>query len=222
MIVPDVTKTPEYRLGWEWATEHGPLLAELFTGKDVSTPELRVRLFKEATRMWPSQRDTMEHDLNQTAFVAGAIKAAIDTLPLTADALAATFEASMEMGTVWSTEQWKNHYLEELKKKPVGWWRRKFGDARPLDIVNVLSSAWRRDWAKERDRPDPGSKWAVLIDTMGSREISVLADLTRIEEHKSGDYFTYYVTSPDGSFEVLSRPVYAGGRMYRYPGEIVG
>ncbi len=218
----DITEIPEYRLGWEWAKEYGPILAELFTGREVSTPELRTRLFQEAVRRWPSQRDELTNDLRQTAFVAGALKAAIETLSFTTEGAAAAFEASLEMGAIWGAEVAKNRYLEELKKQPVGWWRRKFGDARPLDIVNALSVAWRRDWAKERGRPNPGSKWAVLIDTMGARELSALATLERIEERAQGEYFTYEVHGSEGDFEMIAAPVYQGGRIYRYPGEIVG
>lgn len=212
---------PEYQIGWEWATEHGPILAELFTGRDVSTPELRVRLFKEATRLWPSNRDDLENDLRQVAFVAGAMKAAIQTLTLSREAQAATFEAALEMNAIWSSEQVKAASLEVLKLKPAGWWRKKMGDTTPNDVVNAMSVAWRHDWAKERGRRDPGSKWAVLIDTMGARELDILAGVIRIEAKEDG-LPRWSVESRDEGFEIVSRPVYENGVMRRYPGEIVG
>lgn len=217
----DVTETPEYSLGWEWAKEHGPLLAELFTEKEVATQELRTRLFREASRRWPSDPGDLANDLRQTAFVAGAFKAAIQTLPLTPEAAAAVMEAAMEMGVIWGAEQRKIGALEALKEKPVGWWRRKMGDARPLDVVNALSVAWRHDWAKERGRPHPRSKWEVLIDTLGARELGTLADANYIEE-KGEEYAQYVIHTDDDTFSILSRPVYDGGRLMRYPGEIVG
>lgn len=217
----DITDAPEYRLGWEWAREHGPMLAELFTGRDVSTPELRKRLFQEAARRWPSERDDVANDLRQTAFVAGALKAAVETLPLSQEGAAATFDAALEMGVMWSSEQAKVRALEALKEKPSGWWRRKLGDARPLDVVNALSVAWRHDWAKERGRPHPGSKWAVLIDTLGPRELDTFAEVDRIERKVSG--YPVYVVHGDGeTFTLIAAPVFEGGRLHRYPGELVG
>lgn len=216
-----ITDTPEYSLGWEWAKEHGPLLAELFTGRDVSTPELRTRLFKEAARRWPSGSDNLVNDLKQTSFVAGALKAAIQTLPMTPEAVSAVMDAALEMGVIWSSEQGKAQALEALQAKPAGWWRRKMGVASPNDVVNAMASAWRHDWAKERGRRNPRSKWEVMIDTMGPRELWTLADATQITIREDG-LPRYVVETPEELFEVVSRPVYEGGRMTRYPGEIVG
>jgi hypothetical protein len=216
-----ISDTPEYRAGWEWATEHGPILAELFTGRDVSTPELRVRLFKEATRRWPSSSDNLINDLKQVAFVAGAVKAAVQTLPMTPEALSAIMDASLEMGFMWSSEQGKAKALESLQAKPSSWWRTKMGDASPNDVVNALSVAWRHDWAKERGRRNPRSKWEILIDVTGAREIEIFAEAVRIFE-EPGSPSTYTIESSEDSFQIISRPLYEGGRMLRYPGEIVG
>jgi len=216
-----ITDTPEYKSGWEWAKEHGPLLSELFTGKDVSTPELRKRLFQEATRRWPSSSDSLVNDLKQTAFVAGAIKAAVQTLPMAPESLTAIMDASLEMGMLWATEQGKAQALETLQAKPAAWWRKKMGDATPNDVVNALSVAWRHDWAKERGRQHPRSKWEVLIDATGAREIEILAEAIKISE-EPGSPFTYTIESEEDGFQIISRPLYEGTRMLRYPGEIVG
>jgi hypothetical protein len=217
----DITETPEYSSGWEWAVEHGPLLSELFTGRDVSTPELRTRLFREAGRRWPSGSDNLVNDLKQTAFVAGAIKAAVQTLRMSPEAQAAIFEAALEMGVIWSSEQGKAKALQMLQDKPAGWWRRKMGAATPNDVVNALSVAWRHDWSKERGRRHPRSKWEVMIDTMGPRELWILAEATQILIREDG-LPRYVVDAPEEAFEVVSRPVYEDGVMRRYPGEIVG
>lgn len=216
-----ITDTPEYRAGFEWATEHGPELAELFTGQDASTPELRVRLFKEATRRWPSAHDDLANDLKQVAFVAGAIKAAIQTIDVPRDLMLAANEAALQMGDLWRLEQAKARALETLKARPAGWWRTKMGDATPNDLVNALSFAWRHDHAKEKGRRDPKSKWEVLIDTLGPREIEILVDATKILERHDG-LSRYVIDAPEEAFEVISRPVYEGTWMRRYPGEIVG
>jgi hypothetical protein len=206
-----VTDSPEYQAGWAWATEHGPLLAELFSGKEVSTPELRVRLFREATRRWPSDPDDLMNDL----------KAAIKTLGNNREAVIAANEAGLEMSQLWSTEQGKARALEDLKKKPENWWRTRMGAATPNQVVNALSFAWRVDWAREKGRKNPRSKWEILIDTLGPREMEILADATAILERKDG-YERFVIDAPEDAFEIISRPAYEGGRMLRYPGEIVG
>jgi hypothetical protein len=216
-----VTDSPEYQAGWAWATEHGPLLAELFSGKEVSTPELRVRLFREATRRWPSDPDDLMNDLKQVAFVMGALKAAIKTLGNNREAVIAANEAGLEMSQLWSTEQGKARALEDLKKKPENWWRTRMGAATPNQVVNALSFAWRVDWAREKGRKNPRSKWEILIDTLGPREMEILADATAILERKDG-YERFVIDAPEDAFEIISRPAYEGGRMLRYPGEIVG
>lgn len=216
-----LTDAPEYQIGWEWATEHGPALAELFTGRDVSTPELRVRLFKEATRRWPSEPGNLVSDLKQVAFVAGAIKASVQTLKMAPETVTAILEAALEMSMLWSSEQGKAQALEAIQAKPAGWWRKKMGAATPNDVVNALSIAWRHDWAKERGRRNPHSKWEIMIDTMGPRELWVLAEATQILIREDG-LPRYVVDSSDEAFEVVSRPVYEEGVMLRYPGEIVG
>lgn len=216
-----ITDTPGYHAGFEWATEHGPLLAELFSSKEVSTPELRVRLFQEATRRWPSKHDDLGNDLKQVAFVAGAMKAAVRTMPMSPETLITMNEAAMDMGSLWSAEQTKAMALQALQAKSTGWWRKKMGDVSPNDVVNALASAWRHDWAKERGRSNPRSKWEVLIDATGAREIEILADAVKISEDP-GAPSTYTIESSEDSFQIISRPLFEGGRLLRYPGEIVG
>lgn len=172
-----ITETPEYRTGFEWATEHGPLLAELFSSREVSTSELRIRLFQEATRRWPSRHDDLGNDLKQVAFVAGAFKAAVRTLPMSHEALIAMNETAMEMGSLWGAEQAKAEALQILQEKPPGWWRKKMGDASPNDVVNALASAWRHDWAKERGRPNPRSLPASQDSTAEVRSVAAPARL---------------------------------------------
>lgn len=216
-----ITDTPEYRTGFEWATEHGPALAELFSNKEVSTPELRVRLFKEATRLWPSKHDDLANDLRQVAFVAGAMKAAVRTLQLSPEGMVAINDAGYEMGDLWRLEQIKARSLQTLQEKPASWWRTKMGDVTPNQVVGALSVAWRHDFAKEKGRRDPRSKWEILIDSLGPREIEILVDATKIYERNDG-LSRYVVDSPEDAFEVISRPLYEGNQMLRYPGEIVG
>lgn len=216
-----VTETSEYQAGWAWATEQGPMLSELFSNKDVTTPELRVRLFKEAIRRWPSDPSNLDNDLKQVAFVMGALKAVIKTLDHSREAVLAANEAGLEMSQVWSTEQGKARALEDLKKKPESWWRTKMGDAAPLQVVAALAFAWRVDWSKEKKRKNPMSRWEVLIDTLGPREMEILADATKIVEVQDQPY-RFLVDAPHEAFEIISRPQYEGRNLLRYPGEIVG
>lgn len=216
-----ITEAPEYKIGWEWATEHAPELSELFTGRDASTPELRVRLFREAIRRWPSVHDDLSNDLKQIAFVAGAIKAAIQTIDIPGDLLLAASEAAYQMGDLWRLEQAKVRALASLKARPMGWWRKKMGDATPNDVVNALSFAWRHDFAKEKGRRDPKSKWEVLIDSLGPRELEIFADAQAIFSKDEGPS-RFVVDAPEDAFEIISRPFYEDGTMRRYPGEIVG
>lgn len=217
----DITKTPEYTAGWEWATEFAPTLTELFTSREAATPELRRRLFQEAARRWPSTGDDLINDLKQTAFAAGAMKAVVQTLPLAPETASAVFDAALELGAIWSAEQAKAESLETLKKKPEAWWRKKLGGASPRDVLMALSGAWRRDWARERGRQNPKSKWEILIDTLGSRELGTLAEAVSIQEIVES-VSRYAIESEDDSFEIVSRPVYHQGRLIHYPGEIVG
>jgi len=217
----DITESPGYATGWAWAKEHGPDLSELFSSRSVATPELRTRLFKEASRRWPSDPNHLENDLLQVAFVAGAMKAAVETLPLEPQALAAIMDAAMEMGMTWSMEKAKVRALQALQAKPAGWWRKKLVGASPLDVVAVLSIAWRKDWAKERGRSDPKSRWEILIDTMGVRELDALLNATSITELHDG-VSRYLIDAPEESAEIVSRYAREGNVIYHYPGEIVG
>lgn len=217
----DITESPGYATGWAWAKEYGPDLSELFSSRSVSTPEFRVRLFKEASRRWPSSSDNLDNDLLQVAFVAGAMKAAVETLPLTPEALSAVMDAAMDMSMTWSVERSKARSIKALQAKPESWWRKKIGDASPGSVVAALSVAWRKQWAKERGRLDPKSRWEVLIDVMGSRELDALLNATSITELHDG-VSRYVIESPEESAEIVSKYMREGDRIYHYPGEIVG
>ncbi len=211
---------PEYKLGWEWAAEYGVSLAELFTAKDLSTPELRTQLFKEAARRWPSQRDSFDNDLKQMTFVAGAMKAMTRHIP--AEEAGAVMEAALEMGAGYSSYKAIAHWLNELKAKPRGWWRTKRGDATPQDVLNALSVAWRIDRKREGSTKSPKSKWEIMIAQMGSRELAALATLQNISIQKDGIYISYIVEGEEGDFQMLADWVREGGVTRQYPGEIVG
>lgn len=216
--------TEEYRLGYEWAVEHSPRFAELFHSKELVTPELQTALFKEAGRKWPSKSDSMENELKQTAFVAGAFKGFTERLPMSQDALAAVFDAAMEMGSIWNAEIWKARHLETLKAKPASWWRKKVGAASPNEIAGIMSAEWRRRHGRDKGRKDPRSKWEVLIDTMGTRELSALATLQNVED-RSDSYpvKVLRVEGEDSDFEVIAAWAYTPeGRVYHWPGEIIG
>lgn len=219
-----IDDSEEYATGYEWGVENAPRLAELFSSRELATSELRTRLFKEAVKRWPSQSDSMENELKQTAFVAGAFKAFAERMPMSRETLAAVFEAAMEMGSIWNAEIWKSKHLETLKEKPRVWWSRKKGAASPNHIVGIMSVKWRKDYGPEKGRKDPKSKWEILIDTMGTREMSALASLENIEDLRENYPFgVLRVEGKDTDFEVVSEPAYTPeGRIYQWPGEIIG
>ncbi len=215
-----VADEPEYQLGWEWATEHGASLAELFTSRDLSTPELRVRLFKEGARRWPSQRDSFDNDLKQMLFVAGAMKAFTRKIPL--EEAGAIVEAALEMAADYSSAKAMVYWLNELKAKPTGWWRTKHGDATPQDILNAMSVAWRIGRKREGEIRSAKSKWEILIGSAGPRELAALATLEKITLKRDGQYVTYEVDGLEGDFQMMADWVREGGVVHQYPGELVG
>lgn len=215
-----IEEEPEYKLGWEWASEYGTVLAELFTAKELSTPELRSRLFEEASRRWPSQKESFDNDLKQMVFAAGAMKALTRSIP--AEEAGAVVEAALEMGAGYASYKAIVHWLNELKAKSRGWWRTKHGDATPQDILNAISVAWRIDRKREGYTKPPKSKWEILIAQMGPRELAALATLEKITLQKDDIYSSYIVEGEEGDFQMLSDWVKEGGVIRRYPGELVG
>jgi len=220
----DPTETKEYFAGYEWAGTHVNRLRELYSGKEISTPELRSLLFDQAVRVYPAAPGDMQNEFRQTIWVTGAMKFVVDKLPITREALAAVFEAAMELGAALSAEYWKLECFKELQAKPEKWWRKKIGDAAPNDIVSALAVAWRRKARqyKEKGRENPLSKWEVLVDLTGSREMCVLAEVKHIELVKDGKYWYYRVEGKENSFEVMMRPTYDNGIMTQGTGEIIG
>lgn len=219
-----ISDTEAYKKGYEWASKNAHKFVELFTSKELATGELRGRLFKEAMREWPSQHDSLENDLKQTAFVAGAFKAFANKMPLSTGSLAAIFDTALEMSSIWSAEVWKSRHLEALKEKPASWWKKKHGIASPIEVAGVMSVKWRKDYGPEKGRKDPKSKWEVLIDTMGTRELSALATLEKVEDLTENYPFPVWrVEGEDSDFEVVAAPAYTPeGRIYQWPGEIIG
>lgn len=215
----DITEDPAYEDGIVWTTRHVDRLRELFSERELDTAELRVRLFEEAARRYPSRPGDMENDLRQTAWVAGALKPLADLMPFSPEGLAAVFDAALEMGMIYSAEAGKAEALEELKGKPRGWWQRKVGDARPNDVVMALSNAWWRDHRGAKKGP---GRFGILIDRLGTREMRALATLERITHVASGTYRYYDVDGKNVGFQVVSDPVFEGGRLVQGAGDIVG
>lgn len=216
--MPDILDTPEYKKGKAWIGENYERVAELFSSGKLLTQDLRGYLFGIAIRAYPPQRDSMQNELKQTAWVAGALRSLVDRMP--PEAIADVGETAIEMGAYWNAEYWSDRCLEDLKKKPRGWWQTKFGDATPNDVVNALAAQW---WKQVGDpqKKKRTSKWEVLIYTTGTREICVLADLERIE-HIQERYERYRVHSDDRYFEVMAAPVWDGRILVQEMGAIVG
>jgi hypothetical protein len=218
----DPTETKEYFAGYEWAGTNSNRLRELYTEREIATPELRSMFFTEAARVYPAGPGDMENDFRQTLWVVGAMRFVVDKLPATRESAAAMFDAAMELGAVLSAEYWKLQCSKDLKAKSAKWWKKKAGDATPDDVVAALAIGWRRRFAKEKQRPMPDSKWEVLADMTGSREMCILAELKEIELVKDGEYWYYRVSAKDRHFEMIMRPAYHNGIMHQAPGDIIG
>lgn len=223
MIDPneDFTDTAEYKDGIDWAVLHAPELAERYSSNDLSAQELRSYLWKQSNRFYPSKRGEMENELRQTLWVAGAIKRLVDSLPTNLESLRAVFEIALEMGQIYSAEKWKYVHFETLKKKDASWWRKKKGDASPNEIVSALSNRWWNTYAKEKGVKST-SKWEILIDTLGTREMCALASLEKVVFNDEGKYKTYDVEGDDCDFQMMAEPVWENGRVHSFAGEIVG
>lgn len=220
----DPTETKEYFAGYEWAGTHVNRLRELYTGKEIATAELRSLLFTESMRVYPSSPGDMVNEFKQTLWVTGAMKFVVDKVPISREALTAVFDAAMEMGAALSAEYWKLECFKDLKGRPEKWWRKNVGDAAPDDVVAALAVAWRRDERryKGKGRENPLSRWEVLVDRTGSREMCILADVKNIELVRDGKYWYYQVEGKENSFQVMMRPTYDNGIMTQGTGEIIG
>lgn len=217
----DITDTEEYKEGFDWAVLNSSSIAERYSSSDLSTQELRSYLWKVAAPLYPSKRDDMENELRQTMFVAGVIRRLIDTLPRDLPALKAVFEIGMDMGQIYGAEKWKLVHFLALKKKDASWWRKKKGDASPNEIVSALSNRWWNTFAEEKGVKRT-SKWEILIDTLGTREMCALATLKDVKFNGEGKYKTYDVEGDDCDFQMMADVVWDGGRVISFAGEIVG
>lgn len=217
----DFRETAEYKEGFDWAALHSPELVERYSSNNLSAQELRGYLWKNADRAYPSKRGEMENELRQTLFVAGAIREIIGHLPTNLESIRALYEIAGEMGQIYSAEKWKYVHFLELKKKDSSWWRKKKGDASPNEVVSALANYWWNKIARERGVKST-SKWEILIDTLGTREMCALASLGKVVLNDEGKYKTYDVEGDDCEFQMMAAPVIENGRVYSLAGEIVG
>jgi len=216
----EVTETPEYFAGYEWAGTHFNELRERFSSGDIGS-ELRGYLFDQAMKLYPSMPGDMEREWKQILWVAGGLRFAIDKLPLEKDSLRTVWDMSLEFSHILGAERWKYQCWKELREKPEGWWRKKVGDASPNDVVSALAVAWRAREGKEKKR-NALSKWEILVDRTGSREMCILSELRRIELVEDGNNWYYRVSGKENSFEMIMRPSYYKGRLEHGTGEIIG
>jgi hypothetical protein len=221
----DITDQPDYSEGIDWAVLHSRELVERYSSTEITGDLLRSYLWKVATVIFPSKRGEMENELRQTFFVAGAIRRIIDTLPLSPKAMTEVFDIGLDAGQIYGAEKWKFKCFLELKEKDVSWWRKKQGAASPNDIVNALSNKWWREYAKEKG-VSRTSKWEILIDILGTREMCILSNLRKVKAQDEGKYKTWTVFGKENTFQMMSAPVYEwiDGRsiLVQGMGEIVG
>lgn len=227
MIDPnqDITSQADYKEGIDWAVLHSPELVERYSSSNITGDELRSYLWKVSGEIFPSKRGDPENDLRQTIFVAGAIRRVIDTLPLSPKAMSEVFDIAMDVGQIYGAERWKYACFLELKEKESSWWRKKKGAASPNDIVGALANYWWRRYAKEKG-VSKTSKWEVLVDTLGTRELCILAHVQDVQADDEGKYKTWTVEGKENSFQMMAAPVWemVNGRMILVQGmgEIVG
>lgn len=217
----DITDTQEYRDGIDWAVMHAPELVERYSSNNLTADELRTYLWKVAGGIYPSKRDDMANELRQTNFVTGAIRRLVGTLPRGLEGMATVFDIALEMGQIYGAEKWKYVHFLELKKKDASWWRKKKGDASPNEIVAALSNRWWNTFAKEK-KVSRTSKWEILIDTLGTREMCALATLKKVVFSGEGKYKTYDVEGDDCEFQMIAKPVWEDGRVHYWAGDIIG
>jgi hypothetical protein len=229
MIDPeiDAPDQPDYKEGIDWAVLHAPELVERYSSTEITGRVLRDYLWRAATEIYPTVRGDMENDLRGTYFVLGAIKRIIDSLPFGPEAMKEVFEIGLELGSAYGAEKWKYKCFLELKGRDLSWWRKRKGAASPQDIVLALSSEWWRRYAKEK-HASKTSKWEILIDTLGTREMCILAHLTlvELEEHQGGRYKVWTVNGKENNFQMMASSVWemidGRQRMIHGAGEIVG
>lgn len=219
----DHTERAEYKAGIQWARKNENRLVESYTSDDIIGGSLRTKLFEQAAQLYPSKPGDMESDLAQTIWVLGAFRHVIDTLPTTKEAMRALWDASLELGQIFSAELGKLTCYKSLKAKPPAWWTRKLGQVAPKDVVAAAEVGWRIRRRREGEkRLEPQSMWEVLVDVFGTREMCALDRAREIEFVKDGDYWYYWVHADEIGFQMIMRPVMHEGRMINYPGELIG
>lgn len=221
----DFRETVEYRTGRRWAAEGYRRLVELYASNTLNTEELRAALWKAAAEEYPSKRGEMEPELQQTLFFAGAIRSLIDRLSNSMVGFGAMFEMGLEVGQVYQAEKWKYVHFLTLKGKDASWWRKKKGDASPNQILDALSSDWWHRFGQKKGLKKT-SKWEIMIDTLGTREMCAMATLENVVYSGEGSHKTYHVEGDDCEFEMIAELVaeWQDGRhiVHYYAGEIVG
>lgn len=217
----DILDRPEYADGRAWAEAHHTQVAELYSGRELDTAELRNHLFKEAARKYPDQRDSMDNAIKQDLFVAGALRALVDRLPNDQGGVRAMADAAMDMGSIIGADMAKGEAIDQLRKRPSSWWSRRFGGATPDDVVRAMAKKWERDDLATRRGVSP-TRWEVLIDQTGSREMDVLENLHEISLQMDGKYHYYVVSGGGHSFDIMAKDVIEEGRLVQGAGEIVG
>lgn len=222
--MPEVTKMLEYDAGIRWADENLNRLIERFTDEELITEGLRTVLWQRGASLYPSRRDDMENDIKQIAWVAGAFRRLSETLPFGREAMASIFDAALEIGFIIGAELAKKEAFDNLKRQREAvsdFWTRKLGDASIGDIVRVLEVAYRRGLPpEERDRTI--TKWEVLLQSLGSREMRALEMLRSIKLIRDGKHWYYDVDGEDSSFLVMAKDVTENGRIIQGTGGIVG
>jgi hypothetical protein len=219
----ELIETPEYEAGRAWAEKNENRLVERYSNDDIIGGSLRTHLFEEAAKLYPATGGDLENDLKQTRWVVGAFRHVTETLPLTPAAMRAVFDAAQELGAIYGAEASKLECFQGLKAKPAAWWRKKVGDASPNDVVDAATVGWRIKRRQERQpRVEPMSKWEVLVDAFGSREMCALLQAERIELVKDGHYWYYWVHAHENGFQMIMRPVMHEGRMTQAPGDLIG
>lgn len=219
----DPTETPEYNAGRSWAEKNDNRLVERYSNDDIIGGSLRTHLFEEAAKLYPAAGGDLENDLRQTLWVLGAFRHVVETLPMTREAQIAVFDAANELGAIFSAERAKLECLRNLKAKPAGWWKTKLGDVNPDAVVAAASVGWRLRRRKEKElRTQPVSKWEVLVDWFGSREMCVLDNAQRIELVRDRAHWYYWVHGDEVGFQMIMRPSMHEGRMIHAPGDLIG
>lgn len=217
----DFTETPEYQAGRAWADANLARLRERYSGKQLDTDELRSFLWAQATRLYPEQRESLENNLRQTLWVAGAIRRLVDTMAFSSEGFFAIWDIAAEMGSILGAERTAQEHLESLKKKTASWWRQRLGDVSPADVLKAVYSRWWREVGNPKNRTRT-TKWEALIHGFGAREMAALDTAVEILKESSGPYRIYSVRGEKGSMEIIAEDVWERGRLIQGAGDIIG